>query len=119
VVRFDLSREPLVIQHIVKDELHSLVAVKSFTPHYYSKICRENGTSAIHKTQGIQPKSTKVMSFYQHLEDYGTYFIHFKAPVSDRDNAELIGTDLNSQEIAADRRPHVWAVSTYVEVTTP
>jgi len=83
---------------------------------------KENGRSILSK-QGVEPKATKEIRFYQELGAPGIYFVTFGAPVAHSLLAKLTDMDVNreatSSGFGTTPMDNVWVASTYFSVVAP
>lgn len=79
-IKVDLKNQPLTISRMVKDDTNNLRASKSYAPTIYKDIGINDRTPL--NWQQVQPGSTRVIEFYQEVEDAGMYHITFNSSMS-------------------------------------
>ncbi len=110
-LHLNVSNAPLVIQKLALNNKGEYVATRTYKPTYRSAY-DVNDKSLSWTSQSVQPKSKKVLPFFQHLDESGIYFIKFMAPDDISDN--ILRRFVNFI-LGIDRGTH-WVTSTYTEV---
>jgi len=121
-LNLDLARKPMAVTRVLVQKDGQLYAAETFNPDSYRDIGHDRKDITVFL--GVQPGSTKELSYYVEIMEPGVYMVRFRSPIPKELEQEFQRQEGHTRDVAERAAlkfglPYTgsyWVASTFIEV---